>query len=241
MRAARKVTLSVLAAAAVGIGFVSWNAASAAPGPAAAVPSLSASEKADLAFTREEERMARDLYKVFADKYSAGQSSAVVFSRIATSEQRHFDAVGTQLTRYSVADPAKDAKAGVFGNADLQKLYDGWLADGLKSVQDAYKAAIALEKRDIADLSTMLEGTKVADLDTLYGHLQQASKHHLSAFTAASQGKTPTGLGPMGNRNGNGMGPGNGPGMGPRNGAGTGPRNGTGPQRQHTPGDCPNA
>ena len=55
----------------------------------------------DLADSREEQRMARDLYTLFGQTYDAP-----VFDRIAASEQRHFDAVGTLLVTYGVADPS---------------------------------------------------------------------------------------------------------------------------------------
>ena len=44
-----------------------------------------------LAFTREEERMARDLYAAIADRYDGARP----FSMVTNSEQRHFEAVGT--------------------------------------------------------------------------------------------------------------------------------------------------
>src|SRR5664279_2121136 len=102
---------------------------------------------ADLAFSRDEERMARDLYTLFGQTYDAA-----IFNRIAASEQQHFDAVGTLLTSYAITDPAVGQPAGTYANADVQKLYDQWKAQGLTSVQDAYAVGVALEQTDIADL-----------------------------------------------------------------------------------------
>lgn len=126
---------------------------------------------------------ARDLYSVFADRYGVA-----IFSRIAVSEQRHYDATGILLTRCQVADPAAGAKAGIHENAAVQRLYDGWKTSGLTSLPAADKAAIALENRDIADLRRLQAATATADLDRVYANLERGSDHHLAAFTAAANG-----------------------------------------------------
>jgi hypothetical protein len=211
-------TVAVASAATVG---------GAAPTVATAT-SVDAATAKGLAFTREEERMARDLYQAFADQYDG----ALPFSRIVNSEQRHFDATGTLLTRYGIADPSAGKSAGTYADPTIQKLYDSWLAEGKKSLQAAYGVGVALEKRDIADLDTAISAATVTDVKQLYTQLQNASKHHLAAFEAAVDGRTMepgTGAGPgagmgmgRGNGNGNGYGPGAGQGrMGL--GDGTGP------------------
>jgi hypothetical protein len=219
MSIVKKAALAVAAATAAGLAFVSWNAASAAPSgsglaaSAPSAPSLSTSERSGLVFSREEERLAHDLYTMFADKYQAA-----TFTRIAASEQRHFDAVGVLLDRYGISDPSAGAKSGTYADATLQNLYNTWKASGLKSVTEAYQVGVALEKRDIADLQRMQKETTNTDLDRLYANLESGSKHHLAAFTAAANG-TPL---PMGTGNGPRYGNGNGTGMGPRGGTGTG-------------------
>lgn len=171
-----------------------------------------------LQFAREEERMARDLYQAFADKYDG----ALPFSMIVHSEQQHFDAVGALLERYDVADPAAGKKAGTYADPAIQQLYDGWLADGRKSLDAAYDVGVALEKRDIADLEATLESVTQTDVRQVFTRLLYASQHHLAAFEAAADGET---LGP---RDGTGWrGQGTGPGMG--NGYGMGMGNGYGP------------
>jgi hypothetical protein len=197
----------------------------------ATAASMDAATANGLAFTREEERMARDLYTAFADQYDG----ALPFSRIVNSEQRHYDAVGTLLTRYGIADPSAGKSAGSYADPTIQKLYDGWLAEGKKSLAAAYGVGVALEKRDIADLGTALSATSATDVKQLYTQLQNASKHHLAAFEAAVDGRTMepgSGAGPGA---GMGMGRGHGNGNGSSNGHGRmGLANGTGPV-----GDCP--
>jgi hypothetical protein len=211
MRTVRALSIGLLAAgAAVTVGAA---VATAAPEATASSPagSLSQSEAAGLSFSRDEERMARDLYTYFADKYGTAP-----FAMIAASEQRHFDAVGVQLDRYGVDDPAAGEEVGHYADATVQKLYDRWKTQGSTSAGAAYQVGVALEKRDIADLTMRQDGTSRADLDCLYGHLEQASEHHLAAFTAASEGKTPpAGSGAeMRGRPHDGMGPGMGGGAG---------------------------
>ncbi len=153
------------------------------PAPAA---SLTDTEKADLAFSRDEERMARDLYQLFANQYDQARP----FSNIVRSEQQHFDMIGMMLQRYSLADPAKDKAAGTYQSPEIQKLYDAWAAQGKKSLAEAYKVGVALEKRDIGDLKELIGRTKAADVKQVYTNLLKASENHLAAFTAATEGKT---------------------------------------------------
>jgi hypothetical protein len=206
------------AATAAGLAFASWSAAAPAASAnlaTASAPALTSAERSDLTVTREEERLAHDLYTVFAEKYQVA-----TFTRIAASEQRHFDAVGVLLARYQVSDPSAGSKAAAYADTTLQNLYDTWKASGLKSVTDAYQVGVALEKRDIADLQRMQKDTTNADLDRLYSNLETGSDHHLAAFTAAANG-TPL---PMGN----------GPRSGAAGNAGPGMHNGTGTrQGQH--------
>ncbi|WP_404388637.1 DUF2202 domain-containing protein [Humibacillus xanthopallidus] len=216
--------------------------ASTGVAPTSVVATATATDPAlakGLAFTREEERMARDLYQALADHYDG----ALPFSRIVTSEQRHFDAVGTMLERYSVTDPAAGKQAGSYADPTIQKLYDGWLAEGKTSLAAAYGVGVELETRDIADLEKAIAATSAADVKQLYTNLQRASEHHLAAFEAAVDGRTlGTGMGTgMGaGMNGQGqMGRGNGNANG--NGSGQG-RMGSGLERgpgAGNAGDCP--
>ena len=92
----RLSTMAVGAAAALIMGGFGLSAAHAETTPAAPVTAsanqtASATLAENLAFSREEERLARDLYQLFADTYDQARP----FSNIVKSEQRHFDAVGT--------------------------------------------------------------------------------------------------------------------------------------------------
>lgn len=236
MKAMRNAVVGIVAVAAVGAGFAvtAANGAPSRTGLPSSTPT--AAVRSGLQFSREEERMARDLYRQFADEYGVRP-----FAEISRSEQRHFDAIGRLLATYGVADPSSGAKPGVYADATVQKLYDGWRTKGLTSVRAAFQVGVALEKRDIADLQGLARLSGAADLDRVYGQLQNASQHHLAAFNAAASGTTlPRAGAPVGRPGGAGTpGPGRGPrgragGNGPaggRMGAGHGPGSGMG--------DCP--
>ncbi|MEI2778798.1 MAG: DUF2202 domain-containing protein [Tetrasphaera sp.] len=231
-------TRTVLAVVAVvgtlGVG----GAAVAANSPAGPVSSSAVSAAdtqlaAKLAFNREEERMARDLYRVFSDKYDA----ALPFSRVVYSEQRHFEAVGRLLTAYGISDPSAGRAPGSYADPTLQSLYNGWKAQGLKSRTEAAKAGVALENRDIADLQKTIASVSQQDLKRVLSRLLAASRNHLAAFTDAADGtySGAMGAGPAGTHHGSGPGLGGGAaacdGTGAGMGGGPGVMGGRGPGR----------
>lgn len=193
--------------------------------PAATGP-LSDHERADLVLMREEERLARDLYRRFHQAWDVP-----IFANIAASEQRHYDAIGRLLKRYDVPDPSAGKPPGVYADTELQDAYDGWLARGLSSAQGAYEVGVELETGDIADLSLALEALEAPEalessgeeaIHRVYENLRTASDNHLRAFEAAISGR-PLG-GPRwrrrgGAQGGDGCGGGRG-GHGPRGGRG---------------------
>lgn len=150
----------------------------------------------DLTFSRDEERMARDLYTLFGQTYDAP-----VFDRIAASEQQHFDAIGTLVARYGVADPAAGQPAGTYATAEVQALYDQWKSQGLESQDAALAVGVALEQADIADLQDMIARTAQPDVHQVLTHLLAASQRHLAAFTGGGGACAGAGEG-MGARNG---------------------------------------
>jgi len=146
-------------------------------GVAPAVSTVTAEEARELAFMREEEKMARDLYARLAGKWNLR-----VFERIAESEQRHFDAVGRLLARYNIDDPARDLPEGVFRDASLQSLYNELLAKGMLSVKDALEVGVLVEKADIEDLESARKTVTDAEVKRVFTSLLQGSTSHLDAF-----------------------------------------------------------
>ncbi|CDZ90258.1 DUF2202 domain-containing protein [Rhodococcus ruber] len=145
---------------------------------------LSDSERADLLLMREEERLARDLYRRFHQAWGVP-----IFGNISDSEQRHHDAIGRLLERYSVPDPSAGQLPGVYADTELQEAYDTWLARGLSSVDEAYAVGVELETGDIADLSAAVERSDEAAIHRVYGNLRAASENHLQAFEGSMSGR----------------------------------------------------
>lgn len=179
------------------------DAAPVVAGSTAVSAGLSAELGEKLQLTREEERMARDLYAALAEAHT----DARPMSTITNSEERHHDAVGALLDRYGVSDPSAGRSAGSYAFPEIQKLYDAWYAKGKTSLNAAYQVGVELEKWDIAALQKDVAATSQADVKQLYTTLLTASQHHLSAYEAAVSGRPlepGSGMGNGGGR-GNGM------------------------------------
>jgi hypothetical protein len=147
-----------------------------------AITPLSAVETETLQWMREEEKLARDVYDQLYNKWNLA-----TFQTIAASEQTHFEAIGTLLTRYGVSDPAQGLAAGVYANPKLTALYSDLIAKGNMSVQDALEVGVLIEKTDIADLENALKTTTKADVKRVYTNLMNASYNHLEAFETGCQ------------------------------------------------------
>lgn len=146
---------------------------------------LSASEQDDLLFMREEEKLAHDVYVTL---YATWKLPA--FQNIADSEATHTAAIKNLLDLYGIADPAAGKGVGQFTNPDLQKLYDGLVAQGSKSLADALKVGAAIEEIDIRDLQARVAKTTNTDIQRVYGNLMMGSENHLRAFTSTLQRQT---------------------------------------------------
>ncbi len=192
MKIKRTAGALVAGVAAISLGVVPF--AAAAPGD------LSEAEAAELAFMREEERVARDLYQAFFDMYDGARP----FSRIVNAEQQHYDQVGNLLVTYGIADPSAGLSAGTYSNQALQELYNTWYAAGSASLEAAYQVGVDLETRDIADLEDAIAATGTDAVKVVFERLQAGSENHLTAFTNAVNGQIGTGI-KAGNPQGNGQ------------------------------------
>lgn len=136
---------------------------------------LSTAERDGLVFTREEEKLARDVYAALA-----GHDAA--FVNIGKSEQSHMDAVATLLARYGVADPAAGTAQGQFTNATLQALHDQLVASGTPSRVAALAVGVEIEELDIKDIEALKTTTSHADIIATYDNLTRGSRNHLRSF-----------------------------------------------------------
>lgn len=138
---------------------------------------LGAAAQAALVFQIDEERMARELYTAFAEKWGLQP-----FKMIPRSEARH-EAVLRQLgVRAGVTAPS--ALPGRFDTGEVQLRYEALLALGLESADSALRASAFVEEQDIADLDTLIAATDSADLKGAATALRQASTNHLRAYLA---------------------------------------------------------
>ncbi len=135
-------------------------------------------EQQSLAFMREEEKMARDVYLKFNRDY--GQN---VFSSIANSEQTHMDAVLNLMYIYNVDDTSTGVE-GTFNNTDLQTLYDALIDMGSTSLEDAYLASALIEETDIRDIEVFAEDIEAQDILDTYDNLLCGSRNHLRSYVS---------------------------------------------------------
>ncbi len=131
----------------------------------------------DLLFMREEEKLARDVYKALYNKWFVG-----IFFNISDSEQMHMDRIKIFLDAYNLEDSIA-AEEGKFNNPKLQALYDELIIRGSVSELEAHKVGALVEELDIKDLLASIENTDVPELKKMYGNLLHASHMHLRKFT----------------------------------------------------------
>jgi hypothetical protein len=138
---------------------------------------ISTEESTSLIFSREEEKLARDVYAVMIEKWGTK-----IFSNISTSEQTHMDAILMLLNKYQIADPVGTNAVGVFNNSDLQTLYNELVADGKVSILKAYTVGATIEDLDIYDLNNALKNIDNKDIRLVYSMLIKGSRNHLRSF-----------------------------------------------------------
>lgn len=139
--------------------------------------SLTEDEKVNLLLMREEEKLARDVYLYFYEKYGLK-----IYNNIASSEQTHMNAVLSIMEKYGVEDPASN-ELGKFTNVTLQQLYTDLIAQGDSSLVEALKVGATIEDVDIRDLNVAISETTKTDILDLYEKLECGSRNHLRAFT----------------------------------------------------------
>lgn len=137
--------------------------------------SLSSAESDGLVFTREEKKLARDVYATL-EQYDSS------FANIRASEQTHMDAVAILLTRYGVDDPIAGNAIGEFTNQALQQLYDALVERGSHSLQAALAVGVEIEELDINDIEESSVNVTHDDILDTYGNLTRGSRNHLRKF-----------------------------------------------------------
>ncbi len=140
------------------------------------VDKLESDDAEGLAFMREEEKLAGDVYRALYEVWRLP-----IFDNIQAAEQTHTSAVESLLVRYDLADPALDRPAGDFENEALQNLYDELVARGSESTTEALAVGALIEELDISDLQA--RASTNPDIALVYANLERGSRNHLRAFT----------------------------------------------------------
>jgi hypothetical protein len=138
---------------------------------------LDVAEAAGLAYMREEEKLAHDIYAKLYAKWGVR-----IFGNISQSEERHMDSIKLLLDRYGLPDPAANNPIGIFQNKEIQALYNNLLMQGESSLMAAFRAGAAIEDKDIDDLEKAIAATDNEDMKLVYGNLLNASKNHIRSF-----------------------------------------------------------
>lgn len=139
-------------------------------------PTVSQTEIEMLKYMREEEKLARDVYRYFFTLYKVP-----VFKNISNSEQRHMSRIKCLLDHYGIPDPVIDEQ-GKFTNTVLQQLYTTLTEQGKVSVTEAYKVGATIEDLDIKDLDTDLTQTENPAIKDIFERLMCGSRNHMRSF-----------------------------------------------------------
>lgn len=137
---------------------------------------LSTTEREDIFFMREEEKVARDVYLVLADEWGL-----TTHDQISDSEQTHMDAMLQLIEKYDLEDPATGV-VGTFTNQDLQAFHDDLVEWGRTSVIASLKVGCRIEERDMRDIQVRLDRTDEEPIQLVYENLMKGSRNHLRAY-----------------------------------------------------------
>ncbi len=138
---------------------------------------LSTAEADSLAYMREEEQLAHDVYAVSATLWTTP-----VFANIAASEATHSAAVKALLDRYQQPDPLAGLPNGTFKTPAFQALYAQLVAASRVSLIEALKVGVMIEELDMRDILAQQAVIDNADILMVYDHLLRGSRNHLRAF-----------------------------------------------------------
>jgi hypothetical protein len=138
---------------------------------------LNENEIAGLMEMREEEKLAKQVYVFFFEKYNYR-----IFNNISKSEDAHARAVLYLINGYGLLDPTPENDT-EFSNPLFGELYAQLTQNGSASLSEALKAGAFIEEHDIADLRRLIAETENENIKRVYGNLLRASVFHLRAFT----------------------------------------------------------
>ncbi|RLA45176.1 MAG: ferritin [Gammaproteobacteria bacterium] len=140
---------------------------------------LSQQEVNDLTYMREEEKLARDVYRTLYSKWSLQ-----IFNNISNAEQEHMDSLRSMIVKFGIDDPVKDDSTGSFNNSELAALYQMLITKGMESEEEAIGVGKEIEILDISDLEKAISVSSNEELIQVYERLMSGSYSHLDAFNS---------------------------------------------------------
>lgn len=144
---------------------------------------ISAEERQTLLFTREEEKLAHDVYVYAFDKYGL-----TIFQNIANSESSHVLSVLGVMETYQIQDPLSGSTTlGKFTDPILNDLYADLTARVDLSLNESIKVSLFIEDLDIYDLENALSETDNPIISAVYSNLKCGSYNHMRAFYAQAK------------------------------------------------------
>lgn len=183
-----------------GIIFTAALCAIPASGAGRGNPGVDFNEETHMIFMREEEKLARDVYRTLGGLYPG----EVAFSNIDDSEEKHTTTVKDKLAKYNIADPNTDDRDGFFTGEDygeyFTEKYTTLVDLGGKSLLDALYVGAFIEELDMLDIvhcpkiiiethdsiqnsaDCGLNYTDNSDIQNMYGNLLEGSENHLRSY-----------------------------------------------------------
>ena len=137
---------------------------------------ITTQEQTDILFMKQEEKLARDVYTTLYEAHGLQ-----IFANIATSEQRHMNAVDYLIRTFALTDTTP-LETGIFTYDELNTLYAESIAKGNLSAVDALEVGVTIEEADIEDLENALETNEDVTIRNVFGNLLRGSQNHLQAF-----------------------------------------------------------
>ena len=142
------------------------------------IPKLRDSQRDNLLYIIEEEKVAKDVYKHFYQTWGER-----IFFKVANSEDRHIASIEKLLSKYKIDLPMTMDEEGIFTNEKLQSVYNELIAKGDISLKEALKVGIEIEETDIEDLEELLNAEVLnKTVENLYNRLLKGSYNHLGSF-----------------------------------------------------------
>jgi len=154
-------------------GVTTFNLAGETP-PFDSTADLTADEIEFVYAVREDEKVARDLYTLFFEKYSLK-----VFSTLAKSESNHIRAVEILLDYYEIDFPVPGAY-GVFEDSARQAIYDSLVIKGSTALE-GFRVMAQLEEDNIISYRNVLEDITNPNIKIVIENLGKASENHFKA------------------------------------------------------------